>query len=84
MAGQENSKGKGFHSERYRSLIKKLVEARNAAGLSQSALALKLGTHQQFVSRYEIGERRLDVVEFIDIARLLNVDLAILTELPQS
>lgn len=78
MAGARTSKGKGFHDERYRALISQLVDARKAAGLSQDALAEMLGRHQQFVSRYEIGERRLDVVEFIDIARTLNINLDIL------
>ena len=74
MAGARTSKGKGFNDNRYRLLIGKLVDARKAAGLSQDALAEKLGRHQQFVSRYEIGERRLDVVEFVDIARTLGCD----------
>ena len=78
MSGARTSKGKGFHDERYRALIGQLVEARKAAGLSQDALADRLGRHQQFVSRYEIGERRLDVVEFIDIARTLDISLDIL------
>lgn len=78
MAGARTSKGKGFHDERYRTLIGKLVEARKAAGLSQEAMAVRLGRHQQFVSRYEIGERRLDIVEFIDISRALGVDISIL------
>ena len=78
MAGARTSKGKGFHDERYHTLIGKLVEARKAAGLSQEAMAVRLGRHQQFVSRYEIGERRLDIVEFIDISRALGVDISIL------
>jgi transcriptional regulator with XRE-family HTH domain len=69
-----SSNTKGFGDERYRRLIAALVEARQSAGLSQLALATVLGRHQQFVSRYETGERRLDVVEFIDIARGLGCD----------
>ena len=38
--------------------------------------ACRLGRHQQFVSRYEIGERRLDVIEFTDVARSLGLDAA--------
>ena len=70
------SLAKGFHDERYRQLIDQLVVARKAAGLSQRQLADKLSNHQQFVSRYEIGERRLDVVEFADIARVIGLDPA--------
>lgn len=68
--------GKGFQDARYRALIEQLVVARRAARLSQSGLALILGRHQQFVSRYETGERRLDAVEFVDIARALGRDPA--------
>jgi len=65
---------KGFGSERYRKLIALLVEQRRNLGYSQSQLAARLGTHQQFVSRYETGERRLDVVEFFDIAGTMQLD----------
>ena len=69
---------KGFHEERYRTLIGLLVDQRRSLGLSQSALADRLGTHQQFVSRYETGERRLDVIEFHDIALRLELDVVTL------
>lgn len=76
MATGRTSKQKGFHDERYRALVARLIDARKAARLSQGALADRLDRHQQFVSRYEIGERRLDVVEFVDIARALGIDPA--------
>lgn len=82
MTGALTSKKKGFHDERYRALIAKLIVARKSAGWSQEGLAKKLHRHQQFVSRYEIGERRLDIVEFIDISRILGVDLTILNDVP--
>ena len=53
-----------------------LVEARRDAGLTQVALAKKLGRPQSFVSEFERGERRLDVTEFIDVARALGIDAA--------
>ena len=65
---------KGFQDPRYRELIGKLVERRRELGLSQAEFAEKLGTHQQFVSRFELGERRLDVVEFVDVARALKLE----------
>lgn len=76
MATGRTSTTKGFQDERYRVLIGMLVAARKSAGLSQGALADLLHRHQQFVSRYETGERRLDVVEFVDIARALAIDPA--------
>ena len=67
---------KGFHDERYRMLIGELIAARKASCLSQRELAERLGRHQQFVSRYETGERRLDVIEYADIAISLDIDPA--------
>jgi len=65
---------KGIHDDRYRRLIERLTEARKSAGLSQVALAERLGKPQQFVSRYEVGERRLDVFEYIDVAQAIGID----------
>jgi transcriptional regulator with XRE-family HTH domain len=50
-----------------------MVARRKGLGLTQQALADLLGLHKQFVSRVELGERRLDVVEFTDIARALGM-----------
>ncbi len=44
------------------------------AGVRQQALAKKLGRPQSFVAKYEGGERRIDVVEFVTIARALGRD----------
>jgi transcriptional regulator with XRE-family HTH domain len=51
-----------------------LVEARKAAGLTQGDLARKLGRTQTFVSNYERGERKVGVVEFILIGRVLGTE----------
>lgn len=51
-----------------------MIGARKAAGLTQQALALRLKKPQSFVAKYEGGERRLDVVEFVAIARILGAD----------
>jgi len=69
---------RGVHDDRYRRLIEALAEARRVAGLTQTELAVRLGKRQQFVSKYESGERRLDVVEFADIGRALGIDAAAL------
>lgn len=65
-----------IHSARYQRLKELLIEARKAKGLSQAALAEELETVQTFVSKYERGERRLDVVEFLDVAKALGMDPA--------
>ncbi len=59
---------------RYRRFQELLIAARKSAGLSQTSLAEKLDRIQTFVSKYERGERRLDVVEFLDVAAALDID----------
>src|SRR6267142_4709151 len=66
--------GKSVHSPGQAAFCELMVGARKAAGLTQHALALRLKKPQSFVAKYEGGERRLDVVEFITIARALDVD----------
>ena len=51
-----------------------LVEARKAAGLTQVDVAKRLSRPQSFVSKFERGERRLDVIEFLDIAEAMRID----------
>jgi transcriptional regulator with XRE-family HTH domain len=57
----------------YESLQKALVEARQSKGLTQTEIATRLGKPQSFVSKYESGERRLDVVEFLEVCQALSV-----------
>lgn len=49
-----------------------LRKLREHQGLSQAAVAKRLNKHQSFVSKYECGERRLSVIEFIDVVRALG------------
>ena len=44
------------------------------AGLSQAEVGKRIGRPQSFVAKYEQGERRLDVIEFLEIAHLLGSD----------
>jgi transcriptional regulator with XRE-family HTH domain len=55
-------------------LIELLVSARQHAGLTQRDLAETLKRPHSFIGRIEAGERRVDVVEFIEIARVLGAD----------
>jgi transcriptional regulator with XRE-family HTH domain len=65
---------KSLRSRRHRALCAALVAARKTAGLSQHELAMRLKTSQTVIARIEIGERRIDVIEFIDLARALRLD----------
>ncbi|WP_375161676.1 helix-turn-helix domain-containing protein [Bradyrhizobium sp. RDT46] len=65
---------KSLKSAEYARLITLLVATRRKAGVRQHALAKKLRKPQSFVAKYEGGERRLDVVEFIAIVEALEAD----------
>lgn len=73
-------------SPRHQALQSLLVERRVAAGLTQVELAARLGRPQSFVSKYEGGERRLDVVEFVEVAQAIGCDpagiIAVLRNVP--
>ena len=61
-------------SRKHQQFRRLLAEARKHAGLTQADLARALGKPQSFVSKFERGERRLDVIEFLDVARALSLD----------
>lgn len=67
---------KSVFTKKYDQFRQSLIQARQAAGMTQLALAAKLSRPQSFVSKFERGERRLDVIEFLDIARALGFDPA--------
>lgn len=62
-----------IHLVAYRAFQGKLLAARKAAGLTQAELADKLGKPQSFVSKAEAGDRRLDVVEYLNLVRHLGL-----------
>ena len=66
---------KSIHTGEYAALLALLREARRAANLSQVQLAERLGQSQSFVSRMEIGERRLDLIQLRTICRVLGTTL---------
>jgi len=66
--------GKSVHSPDQAAFCALMVAARKAAGLTQQALANRLRKPQSFVAKYEGGERRLDVVEFVAISRARGAD----------
>ena len=65
---------KSLRSPEYARLIATLVAARKGAGVRQQALAKRLGRPQSFVAKYEGGERRIDLIEFVAIVRALGAD----------
>jgi transcriptional regulator with XRE-family HTH domain len=67
---------KSLRTPQHKRLIELLTAAREKAGLTQQQLANRLNKPQSFVAKYEGGERRIDLVEFLTIARALDFDPA--------
>lgn len=63
---------KSIHSPDYNQLRAMLRQIRKEAGLTQVQVAGRLGKPQSFVSKYESGERRLDVIELRKVAVVLG------------
>ena len=75
---------KTLGTRRQEALVALLKDKREAAGLTQTELASKLGEYQSFVARLESGQRRVDVVEFLELANILRFDpLTVLKELAE-
>ena len=51
------------------------MQARKDAGITQVELGKRIGQRQTFVSKFELGERRLDVAEFIAVSRAADSNL---------
>ena len=66
---------KSIYTEQHRELIALLREIRVEAGLRQVELAHRLGQPQSFVSKYESGERRLDLLQLRQICEAVGISL---------
>ncbi|MBM3281704.1 MAG: helix-turn-helix transcriptional regulator [Candidatus Harrisonbacteria bacterium] len=65
---------KSVYSKDYKEIMERLRKARVEAGLSQQAVADKLGKPQSYISKIESGERRLDVAEMKKFAEIYKKD----------
>lgn len=64
------------HTPEYQHLLRRLRQAREARGLTQIAVAKALGRHQSFVTKSELGERRLDPIDLARFAKLYKKPLS--------
>jgi transcriptional regulator with XRE-family HTH domain len=64
------------HADRYRDLLVTLKTARLQAGLSQSEVAERLSKPQSYISKCESGERRIDVIELLELASIYGKPLS--------
>ena len=61
-------------SEKYLRFRCLLIRFRHDKSVTQTQLAESLDRPQSFVSKYESGERRLDLIEFLEIVKVLGID----------
>ena len=74
MTNRQRGLIKSVHSQEQAALRGLMIAARKKARLTQQEVANRLKRHQSFVAKYEGGERRLDVVEFLAITRAIGAD----------
>ena len=67
---------KTIGSARQNALIAILIKKREGSGMTQAALAKTLKQHQSFVARIESGQRRVDVIELLQLSEVLDFDPA--------
>ncbi len=65
---------KALGTAKHKALVAKLIEAREKVGMTQTELADQLGEYQSFVARLESGQRRVDVIEYLELAGVLKFD----------
>lgn len=68
---------KSIYSEEYQQLCALLRQLRREAALTQVQVAERLDVPQSFVSKYESGERRLDVIELRHVAEAIDTTLEV-------
>lgn len=74
MAPRARGLRKSVHSADLAIFCELMIKARKAADLTQHDLAKRLKRPQSFVAKYEVGERRLDVIEFIAVTQAIGAD----------
>src|SRR5216684_2578225 len=72
MASRARKLDKSVHSAGQTAFCEMMIKARKTAGLTQHELAKRLHKPQSFVAKYEGGERRIDVVEFVTICQAIG------------
>ena len=66
---------KTIYTKTHRYLVKQLIKARKQARLKQEDVARKLGKTQSYVSKIEVGQRRVDIVQLKELAEIYKKKL---------
>lgn len=65
-----------LRSARHKALCAFLIEMRRRSGMTQADVAKKLGRYQSYIANVEGAQRRVDVVEFLELAEAIGFDPA--------
>ncbi|MFA6587917.1 MAG: helix-turn-helix transcriptional regulator [Patescibacteria group bacterium] len=65
-----------IYSKEHKKLIERIIQARKEADLSQMEAAKRLGRSQSYISKIEVGQRKIDVIELKKIAKVYNVAIS--------
>ena len=73
---------KSLFTDAHKAVVSVLVEARRDADIHQADLATLLGKDQSYISNIERGQRRVDLVEFYELAKAMSADpVALFTDI---
>jgi transcriptional regulator with XRE-family HTH domain len=75
MQNRKKSKNKTIYTPKYEEIITRLRKARKSAGLKQDHVAEELGKYASYLSKIEHGDRRLDVIELLELAEMYGKDV---------
>jgi len=71
---------KTIYSKEHKNLVGKLKKAREESGLDQNKVAKKLGTTQSYISKLESGQRKIDVVQLKELAKIYKKNITYFVE----
>jgi len=66
---------KTIYSKEHKYIVEKLKKAREWTGLSQEEVAKILGKTQSYISKIESGQRKVDVVQLKEFAKIYKKDI---------
>jgi len=64
---------KTIHSKVYKSLIEDLKQKRLEMKLTQASVSRALGKTQSYISKIENYEKRLDILEFVNLSKVYRI-----------
>ena len=75
MKSSVRKSSRAWSNKSYIEFISQIRSRRKHLDMTQAALAAKLGRHQSYISKIETCERRLDVIEALELCKVLNIHL---------